>query len=138
MCRYRRMDPCDPARAIARRARSWPDRPAPGTRRRLRVPRGGRCRACAHYAARHGALSVNPVRDTRPIACPRKPVRALSVEEATDLLRRLRGDPTAVRLDLPDFVEVILGTGVRIGEASAVRQAVLDLDAGSNPEPTVT
>ena len=92
----------------------------------------------AHYAARHGALSVNPVRDTRPIACPRKPVRALSVEEATDLLRRLRSDPTAVRLDPPDFVEVMLGTGVRIGEASAARQAVLDLDAGSNPEPTVT
>ena len=27
MCRCRRMDPCDPARAIARRARLSPDRP---------------------------------------------------------------------------------------------------------------
>jgi integrase len=84
-----------------------------------------------HCAVRHGALPVNPVRDTRPIACPRKRVRALSVGEAVDLLDRLRGDPTAVRLDLPDFVEFMLGTGVRIGEASAVREAVLDLDAGT-------
>jgi integrase len=84
-----------------------------------------------HCAVRHGALPVNPVRDTRPIACPRKRVRALSAGEAVDLLDRLRGDPTAVRLDLPDFVEFMLGTGVRIGEASAVREAVLDLDAGT-------
>jgi integrase len=82
-------------------------------------------------AVRHGALPVNPVRDTRPIACPRKRVRALSLGEAADLLRRLRDDPAAVRLDLPDFVEFMLGTGVRIGEAAAVREAVLNLDAGT-------
>jgi integrase len=82
-------------------------------------------------AIRHGALPVNPVHDTRPIACPRKRVRALSVGEAADLLRRLRADATAVRLDLPDFVEFMLGTGARICEAAAVREAVLDLDAGT-------
>jgi integrase len=38
---------------------------------------------------------------------------------------------TAVRLDLPDLVEFMLGTGVRIGEACAIRQAVLDLNAGT-------
>jgi site-specific recombinase XerC len=64
---------------------------------------------------RHGALRVNPVRDTRPIVCPRKRVRALTVGEAADLLARLRADPTAVRLDLADFVDFMLGTGVRIG-----------------------
>jgi integrase len=47
--------------------------------------------------------------------------------EAVDLLTRLRRDPTAVRQDLPDFVEFMLGTGMRIGEAAAVREAVLDL-----------
>jgi integrase len=82
-----------------------------------------------HYAVRHSALPGNPVRDTRPIACPRKRVRALSAGEAVDLLTRLRRDPTAARQDLPDFVEFMLGTGVRIGEAAAVREAVIDLDS---------
>lgn len=58
-----------------------------------------------HYAVRHSALPANPVRDTRPIACPRKRVRALSVGEAADLLARLRRNPIAVRQDLHDFVE---------------------------------
>jgi integrase len=80
---------------------------------------------------RHGALRVNPVRDTQPIVCPRKRVRALTLGEAADLLARLRADPTAVRLDLPDIVEFMLGTGVRIGEACAVREAVLDLGTGT-------
>jgi integrase len=80
---------------------------------------------------RQGALPVNPVRDTRPIACPRKRVRALTVGEASDLLTRLRADQTAVRLDLPDLVEFMLGTGVRIGEACAVRDAVVDLTVGT-------
>lgn len=31
-----------------------------------------------------------------------------------------------MRLDLPDFVEVVLGTGMRIGEAAAVRDQVMD------------
>ena len=84
-----------------------------------------------HSAVRHGALPVNPVRDTRPIACPRKRVRALTVPEAADLQARLRADPTAARLDLPDFVEFMLGTGVRIGEACAIRDAVLDVTAGT-------
>ena len=84
-----------------------------------------------HSAVRRGALPVNPVRDTGPIACPRKRVRALSMGEAADLLGRLRNDPTALRLDLPDFVDFMLGTGVRIGEACAVREAVLDMNAGT-------
>jgi integrase len=73
----------------------------------------------------------NPVRDTRSIACPQKRVRALTTGEAADLLRRLRADPAAVRLDLADFVEFMLGTGMRIGEAAAVREGVLDLTAAT-------
>jgi integrase len=82
-------------------------------------------------AVRHGALRHNPVRDTRPIPCPHHQVRALTTAEARDLQNRLRGDPTACRLDLPDLVQFMLGTGVRIGEAAAVRHSVLDLDAGT-------
>lgn len=80
---------------------------------------------------RHGALRIDPVRDTQPIVCPRKRVRALTIGEATDLVARLRTDRAALRLDLPDFVELMLGTGVRIGEACAVREATLDLRAGT-------
>ena len=82
-------------------------------------------------AVRHGALAHNPVHDTRPIACPRKRVRALTVAEAADLLSRLRADGVAVRLDLPDFMQFLLGTGLRIGEAAAVRESVLDLEAAT-------
>ena len=82
-------------------------------------------------AVRHGAIPHNPVRDTRPIPCPHRQVRALTCAEACDLQTRLRGDPRARRLDLPDLVQFMLGTGVRIGEAAAVRRAVLDLDAGT-------
>jgi integrase len=82
-------------------------------------------------AVRHDAIPFNPVRDTRPIACPRKRVRALTTGEAADLLRPLRADPAAVRLDLADFVQFMLGIGMRIGEAAAVREAVLDLTAAT-------
>jgi integrase len=110
-------------RALASiRARYGPQ-PARAARRAL----SSLCRC----AVRHGALPVNPVRDTRPIACPRKRVRALTLGESIDLLTRLRADQTAIRLDLPDLVEFMLGTGVRIGEACAVRDAVVDLTAGT-------
>ena len=82
-------------------------------------------------AVRHAALAHNPVRDTRPIPCPRPQVRALTTLEAHDLQARLHADNEACRLDLPDLVQFMLGTGVRIGEAAAVRRAVLDLDAGT-------
>jgi integrase len=36
-----------------------------------------------------------------------------------------------VRRSRPNFVEFMLGTGLRIGEARAVREAVLDRDAGT-------
>ena len=42
-------------------------------------------------AVRHGAIGHNPVIDSRPIACPHRPVRALSAGEAIDLQVRLRG-----------------------------------------------
>jgi integrase len=100
-------------------------RRGPGAARTARCALSGICAV----AVRHGALRFNPIRDTAPISYPRKPVRALSVAEAADLLAGLRADARAVRLDLPDFVEFMLGTGMRIGEAAAVRDQVLDLTA---------
>jgi len=81
-------------------------------------------------AVRH-AIGHNPVRDSRPIPCEHRQARALTPAEAADLQTRLAADPRATRLDLPDLVQFMLGTGVRIGEAAAVRDAVLDLDAGT-------
>lgn len=56
---------------------------------------------------------------------------ALSASEAVDLLTRVRHDPTAVKQDLPDFLEFMFGTDVRIGEAAAVREAVVDPATGA-------
>jgi integrase len=96
-----------------------------GAARTARAALSGIC----SMAARHGAVPTNPVRDTAPIRQGRKPVRALTVTEAADLLGRLRRDTRARRLDLPDLVEFMLATGTRIGEAAAVRDAVVDLTA---------
>ncbi len=82
-------------------------------------------------AVRHQAIGRNPVRDSRPIPCEHRPARALTRAEAVDLQTRLAADPRAVRLDLPDLVQFMLGTGVRIGEATAVREAIVDLHAGT-------
>lgn len=42
--------------------------------------------------------------------------------------KEARAQASARRRDLPDFVTFMLGTGVRIGEALAVRWCDLDLD----------
>lgn len=82
-------------------------------------------------AMRQGAMHTNPVRDARPIRVEKRAPRALTVEEAKTLLGKLQADADAIRLDLPDLCEFMLGTGVRIGEACAVQLDQLDLDAGT-------
>jgi integrase len=103
------------------------DRHGPGAARTARCALSG----IGAVAVRHRALRFNPVRDTAPISYPRRPVRALTVAETVDLVAKLRADVRAVRLDLPDFVEFLLGTGMRIGEVAAVRDQVHDLTAGT-------
>lgn len=85
-------------------------------------------------AVRRGALATNPVRDASPRRASRrasKGPRALTREEVRGLLKSLADNPEADRLDLPDLVEFMLGTGVRIGEACALRWSAVDLDAGT-------
>ncbi len=82
-------------------------------------------------AVRHGLLPSNPVREAairRGARTSRGP-RALTVEETRQLRARLGADPDAVRRDLPDLVEFMLGTGVRIGEACAIGPSAVDLQA---------
>ena len=82
-------------------------------------------------AVRHGRLPANPVAEASAHRTPRsKPgPRALTAAESQQLRTLLADDPTAVRHDLPDLVEFLLGTGVRIGEACAVQPRDVDLQA---------
>jgi hypothetical protein len=52
-------------------------------------------------------------------------------DDITAVTPRLHADPEAVRKDLPDLCEWMLGTGVRIGEALAVSWAEVDIAAGT-------
>ncbi|ATD70513.1 hypothetical protein CNO18_09715 [Gordonia sp. 1D] len=74
----------------------------------------------------NGAVPTSPVRDVKVVS-KRPTPRAMSIEEVRDLLVALRADERSVRADLPDLVSFLAATGVRIGEALAVRWADLDL-----------
>jgi integrase len=82
-------------------------------------------------AMRHGAMTTNPTRDVAPISVPKKIVRALTTAETELLVKRLRADKEAKRLDLVDLVEFMLGTGARIGEVCALRLPQVDLEGGT-------
>jgi integrase len=88
-------------------------------------------------AVRYGALTVNPVRESGRLSVRRKVPRALTRTQETELADKLRAHERAVAWDLPDFVDWMLATGCRIGEALAVRDGLtadqelrLDLEAG--------
>ncbi|WP_448612320.1 site-specific integrase [Geodermatophilus sp. URMC 60] len=84
-------------------------------------------------AVRHGLLPTNPVRDAtarRTGRNSRRP-RALSVADVDLLRARLAANAAAVRRDQPGLVDLLLGTGLRIGEACALRPANVDLAAGT-------
>ncbi|WP_197677099.1 site-specific integrase [Friedmanniella luteola] len=83
-------------------------------------------------ACRHDALAHNPCRDVARISAkPRKRPTALTVEEVRRLTLWLSQDPRSVARDLPDLVSFLLATGLRIGEALAVRWSDIDLEAGT-------
>jgi integrase len=94
-------------------------------------------------AVRHDALTANPMREVRRVPRRRRAVQALSVEQARDLLALTACHQSSVARDgrglglggarrtpdLHDVVLVLLGTGMRIGEALALEWADLDLHA---------
>lgn len=81
-------------------------------------------------AVRHGAIPTNPVREVSPVRQARREVSALDVGQVRALRTDLAADPRAASVDLPELVDVLLGTGARIGEALAIRWADVDLGAG--------
>lgn len=89
-------------------------------------------------AARHDVVTQNPVVDTVLPAHRQEPPRSLTVEELTRLRAGVRAyvaDPEQVgqrrSSDLPDVVDVLLGTGARISEVLALRWS--DVDLGATP-----
>lgn len=94
-------------------------------------------------AVRHDAIRSNPVRDVRLPSKPRRPVEALTVDEVGALREGLRKwqEGTGYRgprrgSELLDVVDVMLGTGLRISEALALRWE--DVDLSEQPTLTVT
>jgi integrase len=82
-------------------------------------------------AVRHDVLDRNLVRDVGRIESDTSSARALTVDEARDLRAKLHADERCQDWDLVDFTDFMLATGLRIGEASAMTWAALDLDAGT-------
>lgn len=81
--------------------------------------------------ARSDRIDHNPVRDVGPVeAGRRKAPRSLTVGEVSTLLAAVDASPFARRRDLPDLLRFMLATGVRVGEAVAVRWDDVDLVGG--------
>ncbi len=110
-----------------------------GAAKTMKSALSGMCK----YAISEEAIEANPVRDAMSMGrgkAERKTVRALTVAETDVLCDLLRADQRALDLDLPDLVEFMLGTAMRIGEACAIGHAncpgraphaSLDLNAGT-------
>jgi len=82
-------------------------------------------------ATRHDAMTHNPVRDAATIRATPTERHALTVDEVRDLRARLAADPRAHPWDLIDFVDLMIATGLRIGETAAITWDCVDLDAGT-------
>jgi integrase len=92
---------------------------------------------------RYGAAPFNPVRDAVTVRAPKRHgIRTIGLEEIALLRKAVReweDRPALARgvrnvTMLPQIVDTMLGTGLRIGECLALRVKDLDLDA---PVPTL-
>lgn len=89
-----------------------------------------------HLAVRDGALLGNPMDSVEPTKRRPKATRRLNIQRARQLRTLVTPDATRVspdgrkaNADLAEIIDFLLGTGVRIGEALAVRWCDLHLSA---------
>ncbi|MFP5069099.1 tyrosine-type recombinase/integrase [Pseudonocardia nantongensis] len=81
------------------------------------------------FAARHGAITHNPVREVARIDSePASPPRSLTAEERQLWLDAIESSQKARDWDLPDLTRMMLATGCRIGECLAIGWSEVDLD----------
>jgi|tagenome__1003787_1003787.scaffolds.fasta_scaffold20809817_1 integrase len=115
--------------AIDRHLRVVKEKHGPGTAKLTRTVLSGMC----GLAARYDAVDRNPVRDASAITriAPRKAPQALTAAQAAQLRSGLTYDEKAVKRDLPDFVSMMLATGLRIGEVCAITWDCIDFAAGT-------
>jgi integrase len=84
------------------------------------------------FAARHGAVAANPVREVARIdGAPRRRPRSLTAEERQQWLSAVQASEKARLWDLPDLSLMMLATGCRVGECLAIGWDEVDLDAAT-------
>ena len=82
------------------------------------------------FAARHGAVAINPVREVARIeSTPLRQPRSLTAEERQQWLSAVEASDKAKAWALPDLSLMMLATGCRIGECLAIGWEEVDLDA---------
>ncbi|SDS57531.1 site-specific integrase [Actinopolymorpha singaporensis] len=101
--------------------------PGPSTAKTVRTILSG----MFGLAARHEALTHNPARDIARIETRPKASRALTLAEAQDLRAKVAASAQARRWDLVDFIDMMLATGLRIGETAAIVWDAVDLEVGT-------
>jgi integrase/recombinase XerC len=86
-------------------------------------------RAFFAWAAETGVVGDNPARSIRMHRLPRKLPVFLTTAEKKRLLKELKGRTDFSALRDRAMIEVLLGTGIRLGELTALDMDDIDLDA---------
>ena len=86
-------------------------------------------RAFFAWAVEAGVVEDNPARSIRMHRLPRKLPVFLTTAEKKRLLKELKGRPDFSALRDRAMIEVLLGTGIRLGELAALDMDDIDLDA---------
>ena len=86
-------------------------------------------RAFFAWAAEAGVVEDNPARSIRMHRLPRKLPVFLTTAEKKRLLKELKGRTDFSALRDRAMIEVLLGTGIRLGELAALDMDDIDLDA---------